>query len=358
MQTVEDWLRASGVTVPTDITQSANATNSDGSVVVGSLTNGHAFIARGSSGLVTLADVQDSLAGIASGGTMALSAAGTVLNGAHSRPLARRVAAGKKTFWLAGDWGRDDHGTRNGDLGLAEVGGGLYLGPVQLNVSLGQTWAKQSLVLGGQTKAEGTYLLAEALIPVAGNLWATFGGYGHWGKADQRRGYLNAGVRDASSGEPEIRTGGLRARLDWDNAFALGATAFTPYADLSYTRMRMDAYTETGGGFPARFDSRGEKATELRLGVNASYPLAGSAKLLGTLEAAHRDEKTGARTSGQVIGLFGFDLAGQTLDRDWARVGAGIEGRLGEGVGSLTLNATSKGSVPSAWLAANWQMAF
>ncbi|MDP2823408.1 MAG: hypothetical protein Q8O52_12130 [Sulfuritalea sp.] len=77
MQSVEDWLRANGVTVPADITDRASATNSDGSVVVGTLANNHAFIARVAavgSGLVTLADLQASLGAATTGGGMALSA--------------------------------------------------------------------------------------------------------------------------------------------------------------------------------------------------------------------------------------------------------------------------------------------
>ena len=362
MQSVEDWLRAAGVTVPADITYAAYATNSDGSVVVGQLASGGtAFVARvapAGSGLVALADVQQSLTGTAMGGSMALSAAGTVLNGAHSRPLARRAAAGQRVFWLAGDWGMDDHGSRDGDLGLAEVGFGQNFGAAQLNVSLGQTWAKQKQVLNGRTKVDGAYLLAEALIPVAGKLWATVGGYGHWGNADMKRGYLNAGVQDYSKASPKVDTWGLRARLDMDNAYRVAGAAFTPYVDLSYTEAKLAAYTETGGGFPARFDARKEKATELRVGVNAARPLDDGMTLFGAVEAAHRFEKQGARTSGQVIGLFGFDLAGQKNERDWLRLGAGVEGKLAEGRASLSLNVTTKGETPNAWLAANWQKAF
>lgn len=93
MKTVEDWLRSTGVavSVTTDV---AYGVSSDGNVVVGRLTNFHAFIARGSSGLVTLADVQDSLTAASGAGGMTLAAADTALNGAHSRPLARRVGAG------------------------------------------------------------------------------------------------------------------------------------------------------------------------------------------------------------------------------------------------------------------------
>lgn len=159
-----------------------------------------------------------------------------------------------------------------------------------------------------------------------------------------------------------MNTWGLRARLDWENATALGGADFTPYVDLAYSRAKMAAYTETGGGFPARFDARfdarTDKATELRLGANAVKALDDGMRLVGGLEAAHRFETTGARTVGQVIGLFAFDLPGDALKRDRLRGMAGVEGKLGGGVASLSLNATTRSDTPDVWLAANWQMAF
>ena len=361
MQSVEDWLRAAGVTVVSDITYSANATNSDGSVVVGRLTDGTAFIARvaaDGSGLLSDAAFSESLAATAKGAGMALGSGNLLIGGAHSRPLMRRVQPGQKAFWLAGDWGRDDHGARDGDLGLAEVGLGRNFGAAQVNVSLGQTWAKQNLAVNGRAKTDGTYVLAEALIPVSGNLWAVLGGYGHWGDADLRRGYLNAGSPDASTGKPGVDTWGVRGRLEWDGAFKLGQAALSPYADLSYTKAKLAGYTETGGGFPARFDARTDKATELRLGANASAPLSGNLRLIGVLEAAHRFEKTGARTAGNLVGLMGFSLDGVANKQDWLRAGAGVESKLAGGTGTLMLNATTQGEAPNVWLAANWQTAF
>ncbi|WP_334157932.1 autotransporter domain-containing protein [Oryzomicrobium sp.] len=358
MQSVENWLRSTGVTVAQDITSRATGVNQDGSVVVGNTQNNTAFIARASSGLITLPDVARSLAGTTQGAGMALSATGVLLNGAHSRPLMRRVAEDKNTFWLAGDWGRDDHGARDGDFGLAELGLGRNFGPVQLNVSLGQTWAKQKQVQNGRTQADGTYLLVEALLPVHGDLWAVLGGYGHWGSAEVRRGYLNAGFQDYSSGRPDTDTWGLRGRLEWDRAWRLGRAEFSPYADLSYSESKLAAYTETGGGFPARFDARTDTATELRLGINAAKPLDNGLTLTGVFEAAHRFEKNGAATSGQMLGLFAFNLPGKDNQQDWLRVGAGLEGNLASGKGSLFLNLTTRGETPSAWLAAAWQKAF
>jgi probable HAF family extracellular repeat protein len=364
MQTVEDWLRNSGIPIANDITRAATATNNDGSVVVGVLANNHAFIARvagaagAAGGLVTLAEVQESLNAATVGGGMALTAANTVINGAHSRPLARRVQSGKNAFWIAGDWGRDDHGSRDGDLGLAELGLAHNFGEVQANVSLGQTWANQNLVLSGSVKADGSYLLTEALMRLSDNLWATLGGYGQWGKADLRRGYMNAGSQDTSTGRPEVDAWGLRARLDWDSAYVLADASLTPYADLVYSKSRMNGYTETGGGFPAHFDARKDIATELRLGINVLKPLGSGLNLLGTLEVAHRFEKDTARISGQVTGLFRFDIAGEKVERDWLRLGMGAEGKLAGGTASLLLNVTSRGEAPNAWLAASWQTAF
>uniref|UniRef100_UPI00286E5931 autotransporter domain-containing protein n=1 Tax=Sulfuritalea sp. TaxID=2480090 RepID=UPI00286E5931 len=370
MQRIADWLAAAGVTVAPGYTMTvAKGVSADGAVVVGESSGpsgSEAFIARISaigSGAITISDVQASLGAAATGGGMALSAVGTALNGAHSRPLARRVAAGKKAFWVAGDWGTDDHGSRSGDLGLAEVGLGQNFGPLQLSLSLGQTWAKQDLTLNGRAKSDGTYVMAEALVPLRmdtanSGLIATIGAYVHRGDADLRRGYLNAGVQDFSSGKPGADTWGLRARLDWENAATLAGAGLTPYVDLGYNEAKIAAYTETGGGFPAQFNARKETATELRLGLNASKPILNNARLVGTLEAAHRFEGSGARTVGQVVGLFGFDLAGPAIKQDWLRAGVGIEGKLGDGTGALMLNLTTQGEAPNAWLAASWQTAF
>ena len=49
MLSVDDWLRQSGVELATDITNTASAVSADGSIVVGTLRNNKAFVARGAS---------------------------------------------------------------------------------------------------------------------------------------------------------------------------------------------------------------------------------------------------------------------------------------------------------------------
>jgi hypothetical protein len=80
--------------------------------------------------------------------------------------------------------------------------------------------------------------------------------------------------------------------------------------------------------------------------------------LLGLVEAGHRFERHGARTSGEVIGLFGFNLDGHRNQRDWLRAGIGMEGRVAGGMAIVMLNVTTRGETPSYWLAAGWQRAF
>lgn len=364
MQTVEDWLRASGVAVSDGlVTNNANATNDDGSVVVGQLQSGTAFIARGASGLVTLEDVAVSLGAAASGASMALSAGGTVFNGAHSRPLDRRVDAGRKTLWATGDLGRDDHGARDGDFGLAEFGGGVHTGAVQLNAALGLTQATQAIEGGTEVEVGGSYLLVEGLLPIAGasregGWWTVLSAYYHSGEADLTRAYINAGLPDSSTASPGVDTYGVRARLEWHRATTVWSTALSPYADFTYTRSELDAYTETGGGFPASVNAREEEATELRLGLDAARPVFEHARVLGTLEYVHRFQDEGASTSGEIIGLFGFNLPGAELKQDWLRLGLGLDARLAGGIGSVLVNATTEGEAPNGWVTASWRKVF
>jgi uncharacterized protein YhjY with autotransporter beta-barrel domain len=290
--------------------------------------------------------------------SMTLSPPIAVMNGAHSHPLSRRVATDKNALYIAGDWGSDYHGSRKGNFGLAELGLGHNFGSVQVNVSLGKTWATQKLTQNGKIKADGNYLMAESLIPVASSLWATLGAYGHWGDVNVRRGYTDF-LNDSqiSSGKPNSKAWGVRARLDWENALQFGGGGLTPYADLSYNKVQIKGYSETGGISPIDFNARQDKITEFRLGLNTSLPLAGKVRWLTTLEGVHRFEKFSSNTTGQIFGL-NIDVAGQKYRRNWVRGGLGIEGDVGGGVISVMLNATSNGETQNTWLACSYQIGF
>ncbi|WP_337160112.1 autotransporter outer membrane beta-barrel domain-containing protein [Pseudomonas putida] len=311
--------------------------------------------------LITFSSISGSLASTASGINSVTSNVNMLINGAHSRPLSHWVAPGKNTFWVGGDWGRDDHGQRDGSNGLAEVGFGRNFGFAQFNATLGQTWARQNLSDSGRVEADGQYLTLEAIVPVSESrkIYATLGGFGHWGESDISRGYINMGKTDASKGSPDTDTWGVRARLDWVDALTLGNTGISPYVDLSYTKSHLDGYTEKGGAFPARFDSQTDDYTEARLGFNAQTPLPFAGfNFISNLEAVHRFEDRTSGVNGEVTGVFDFSLPGEDVRNDWVKAGAGVEGLVGPGKASFMLNGTSKSEMPNLWLAASYQLEF
>jgi len=312
--------------------------------------------------LVTLASLSNSLQSTSLGLSSLNSGLNMMINGAHSRPLSRMVAPGQSTFWVAGDWGTDEHGQRSGSTGLAEVSVGHNYGAVQLNASLGQTWARQNLSNSGRAESDGQYLMIEGIVPVSEQhkVYATVGAFGHWGEADIRRGYISLSTPDSSKGNADSNTWGLRARVDWVDALSLGNTGISPYADLSYTHSKLDGYTEEGGTNPASFDSRTDRFTEARLGFGTETPLSWLAgyNLVANLEAAHRFEDRSAGVSGSIDGLFAFSLPGEDYQNDWLKAGVGIEGALGDGKASLMLNGTTASDQPDMWVAASYQLAF
>jgi probable HAF family extracellular repeat protein len=359
MITVEQWLRNNGITVASDMTTSANATNRDGSVVVGQLENGHAFVAR-VSGLIDIAEFNTSLAGAARLPTLLRSSSDLVLNGAHGSPMRGLLPEGRSSVWTAGDWGRSDRNARNDEMATGEVGWsrGLAHG-WQVKLAVGKTYDVAGFATGGEGRLSGTYVLPEAIWNVAGNLHATFSGYYNQGEADVRRGYLNAGTQTYSSGNADINVIGGRLRLDWLNAFALGGVALTPYTSLTSLHTKIDGYTETGGGFAAQWNKRSGETNILRAGVDAVYPLALSGvTLLGRVEGAWRAEENGPRSTGQTLGLGSFDFADSPGQRAWLRGSLGAESSLGGGILSLILNGTSHGGSPDYSLAANYRVDF
>ena len=341
--------------------------NPDGSF---SFTSGPTYFSLGSfllaGGVIvplyTLEDATPSLLSSSYGLTSTITTTSLLLHGAHSRPMSRYVAPQQKTFWVAGDFGTDNHGDRDGKIGLAEFGTGYNYGPVQLNVALGQTWTDQNLIHSGEIDADGVYLMLESIIPVSleNGVYATLNAYHHWGDVDVKRGYLVNGTQNFSSGSADSKTWGVRARVDWVDALSVKTTSFSPYVDLSYYNAVLDAYTESSGDFPAQFDKRKDEITEFRLGVNSATPLNSSGlDFVANVEAAHRFDGSASNTTGQIAGAgLSFNVAGQSYKQNWLKAGVGLEGAVGDGKFSVMLNGTTKSEKSDAWLALSYTMAF
>lgn len=375
IETVEDWLRGAGATIATDVTARAKGVSADGQVIVGNTADGQMFIARASGsatggnnpspgggtpapGMVTIDDLANSLGSTTTANTATTSALGTVLNGAGSRPLDRWVAAGRATAWAAGDLGRTNH-QEPGSFGLGEIGFGYNFGALQINGGIGRTSLTQSTLLGGETTVDANYAKFEVLAPLYtqgdDGLWAAFAATGLQGDADFRRNYLaNGGSIASSSGASDVSGYGLRGRLQWQNLVPY----LSPYADLAFARSCIDGYSETGGPFPASFGRQCGASTELRIGVDATVPVTDALRLIGTLEGVREIDRSGSQTTGSVDGLGAFSLSPSLDKTGWVRAGIGLEADIASSTLSMMANATTKGSAPSAWLAASWQVRF
>ena len=360
MQTVEAWLTASGVTVsPLLHTTSALLVSANGAVVAGDLNNGNGFIAWSGKGLVTIADVQSSLAGKATSLNMGHTAGSLVLTGAHGHPLERLTAPGHFTAWAAGDLGYDNHGARDGSLAVGEVGGGYNFGPVQTNLAVGKTTGLQNTDLGGSTNFDGTYLISDVIGAIPHTpLTGTLTGFFQKGRLDASRGYLNAGLPDMSRGSTHADTVGGAVRVDWADAVKFQGVSFTPYTKLSLTHTVVDAYTEVGGGFPAVYNRRNDTITDQALGVNTAYPLTKTLKLVTTLEGVHRYQGKGSTMDGTVTGISTFSLPGERYVETWLRGTVGVEYTVGKGVFVVSLNGTTRSETANAWLATSYQYHF
>lgn len=306
-------------------------------------------------------DAAPSLISTSIGLSSTVTSTNLLVNGAHSRPMSRYVDVKDKAFWVAGDFGTDKHGSRDGNIGLGEFGVGYNYGVLQLNAALGQTWANQNLIDNGAVDTDGYYLMVEGIIPINAEkgIYATIGAYNLWGDVDIKRGYVVGGSFETSSANVDSTSWGLRARVDWVDAFSYKSTHFSPYVDLFHSQSSIDGYTETGGAFPAQFDARDDEITELRIGLNSSTPINSTElNFIANLEAAHRFEEKAANTTGLIAGVGNFNIAGEEYKQNWMKAGIGVEGKVGEGNISLTLNGTTKSEKSDSWVAVSYTMAF
>ncbi len=197
-------------------------------------------------------------------------------------------------------------------MALAEVGVCKDIGSARLGAGVGTAQAKQDWSLGGGAKYDGQYLYLEAANAFGRGLEGSLAGY--TGRFDTRlnRNYMNGVNVDTSSGRPDAQSTALRARLDWKDVAQLGAFSLSPYAAWTWMETKLDAYTETGGGFPAQFAAARWRTNDLRLG----------------LEAVHRFDDSTSGVNGQVVGLWNFGLPGQQVKQTWGRVTADVDHRL------------------------------
>lgn len=400
MQSVTQWLADNGVSVASGLVLThANGANQDGSVVVGTtnVTDSHgvyvgqqAWIARtngtfsgsttpgegasgasgggsgstvsnGGTGLIYVDDFNVTLQTLSQIGQSTAQALGLSLWGAHHRPLldnGMHTVTGNG-FWATGDLAR--HESSNSDHALGEIGIWHDVSStLRVGAGLGLNGVQQDLDVGGSAKVNNPYFVFEAgYVPsqFRGLSVSVTGMIGN-GDAEIRRGYLNAGLPDISVGSPNASTWALRARLDWNDVASLGSFRLSPFVSYGETHGRLDAYTETGGGFPVAFNEQKYINREARFGVVGKRAISENDDLRLSVEAAH-SESDGSTINGQVIGLYAFSFAANNTHQDWIRAGIEIDHRLAnDALVSASLNAASKGSDASYVASISYKAAF
>jgi probable HAF family extracellular repeat protein len=357
MQKVETWAGVSSLPSPTVY---AYGTNYDGSVVVGTLQNGQAFIATGA-GVVAMDSVEtDSLTGTSQSHMASMNLSGLVFSGAHGNPLMNRPSPGKQScFWTLGDLGENTANASSSKADLAEIGGCHTLfGETQINLALGHAWSKQQSDSSSSSELRSTYGTVGLLSHFSGAFWGVAEILYQSGPADIRRGYLNAGFPAVAIGRTTVKTNGFRLRAIGEDLIKLSELAVSPYAEISKLRTTTEGYTETAPGFPATFDTRSENSTVARIGAHGILPLSTSTRLLGQVEAAHRLETTGASISGNLSGVLSFSFDGAPVERNWQRFGIGIEQKLGEGIVGLVANRTTQDTGANTWVTVSYRTSF
>lgn len=368
MRSVDDALRAAGVTLATDIVQEALRISADGTVVTGmtKAANGQlgdiyfAKIARAASGIVTQQNLVHSLeTAYQPQVSNAMAEINLLFNGVGGLPMRTLMEAGQGAYWNTLDTGYTDRGRAEGGFGVGEIGFAEGLeGGITARMGLSGAYANLNLENDGHLVTRGFYIAPDLTVPIGETLYLTLGAAFGIGRADITRGYINGSALDFSSGSADLLSYGGKIRIDWLDAATLGETAFTPYAALNYAHVSRSGYGETGGAFPATFGRSDNDMTIARLGVDLVHPLKEDMRLLARAEMDYRFEDQAENTTGTVTGIGAFAVAGTSYQHLWLRGAIGGEWDMGGGTASLTLNATTNGSEPDLWLRASWRKPF
>jgi probable HAF family extracellular repeat protein len=332
----------------------ATGVSADGTVIVGysRITAGgaarHAFVYTNV--MLDETEWMSSLNGPGSLVAMTTNLNQLPLEGAHHRPLMSYDSMGKQSqAWATGDFGtssrQSDRHTTSGEIGVSQTYGDFVLG-----IAAGHASLNQDLLFGGNASISGNFLLAEADYRLAdkesiASLVLMRGDY----DATASRGYvLGGGVLDASRGSTGLKTSSARLRLDGPAQKFVSAISATPFVSYTVTRTTADAYTETGGSFPASFAAQEHTAQEGRLGVTARYVASPSTTLLFTAEWIHRFDNAGDGLSGVNLATSSaFAVGGIAPTANQARFGFDIDHKLSADT-LLNFSVHAAGTGPSS----------
>lgn len=306
MVSVADWLKANGVSGTNSLNlEEAKGVSADGNAIVGNgMFNGstQAFIARvtpagGNSGIIGTADLAKSLGSLQSMNTTLESGLRHSLNQTFDVTTFGQNNYG---FAVSGDLGH--YGNKTVVIGKRTPG----------NVRYGLGYVKHSTT---------TDLLLNGTAKTTGNMYGGFIGYGQLdgtglqahlslavanGDAGIKRAYMAGAVADVSQGTADYTQRGLDFSIGYGK-YAGNNWLVTPYVGIVSTKTSFDGYTETGGSFPARFDSGSTRNTYGQFGIKGKMTCSSTIKLVADISRMQHLSGDDPVLSGQLVDAFAFN---------------------------------------------------
>ncbi|MBM3868772.1 MAG: autotransporter domain-containing protein [Verrucomicrobia bacterium] len=313
---------------------SSNATgvSADGTVIVGYASVGartHAFVYANQT-MLDETEWMRSLNGPGGLTAMANNLGNLALEGAHHRPLMSYDGMGKQTHvWATGDFGASSRQTDR-RTSFGEVGASQAYGDTVIGVAVGTALQTQDLLFGGDAKITGQTFMAEIDTRLADkeSILSLLVLRGEW-DAQTARGYVTGGGNDISRGQTDLNTTTVRVRYDGPAQKFISNVTAAPFASFALTRVRTDAFAESGGSFPASFDAHTHTAKESRLGLLTKFVAGPATTLRLTAEWIHRFDDAGDALSGVNQTTSGaFSVAGLAPTKDQARFGLDVDHKL------------------------------
>lgn len=288
---------------------------------------------------------------------------GLTLWGSHHRTLMDTGIANDNGtgMWATGDLAY--HNDSDSKQALGEFGVFHDINQnLRIGLGLGANGVKQDLSLGGKTRSHGTYGVFEIDYAPGEKRDLIFSATALYGKMDVdiRRGYLNGAALDSSRGDTDSDTSAIRLRIDKHDIAQIGDFSLSPYLSYSYLKTNVDAYTETGGGFPVAYDDQDLHIHEWRLGATAKTALSADTDLRLNAEVVSARNKTDA-VNGRLLGAggFAFNFAATSETEAWGRLGVEIDHRFSKtSVLSASVYGANEGNDATASGSLSWKMMF
>ncbi|WP_447939673.1 autotransporter domain-containing protein [Pseudoxanthomonas mexicana] len=344
VRTIEQWLADSGFTRPIGFALTwATGVSADGSVIVGDSVQGP-WLARSGSGLLPDLEAFDTSLAEAGGGLVSAvrSQARLSMADVQARALdAWRADTGSAPCaWVSGNSGAFTDELR---AEQAHVGACAQVGKVGLALGAGRSRARQDWVEGGKGRADGSFIAATVSMPLSTALQGSLSLARARLDTHLRRQYLNGDSVDVSVARPEADVESVEARVAWLSGARTWGAEWSPYVAWDWTRTEVDAYTESGGGFPAEYDALSDRSQHARLGVAVNRAWQRHA-LQVSIEGVHRLTAEPGNVRGRVQGLYEFVTPTDTNKGNWVQAQVGTRMRIGNsGTLAFDLHAASEG---------------